>query len=98
MLLMLVTVTLSPYGWFADSIVLLPSIAFALAPAAKQKYSSGILMAINTVALVILLFIRAHITSPAYVWLPMAILLWFVYTVKKPQPVFASLQAKEQTP
>ncbi|MGB7190848.1 MAG: glycosyltransferase 87 family protein [Acidobacteriaceae bacterium] len=85
MLLLLVTVTVSPYGWFADSIVLLPPIVFALASPQKHKYSAGILMAINTIALVILLVIRARITSPAYVWLPLAILVWFLYTLKKPQ-------------
>lgn len=93
MLLMLVTVTVSPYGWFPDSIVLLPSIMFALASPAKHKYSSGALIAINTAALVVLLVVHAHITSPAYVWLPLAILLWFLYTLKLPQPASARIEA-----
>lgn len=85
MLLMLVTVTLSPYGWFADSIVLLPCITAALASPAKRKYSTQILIAINTIALVILLVVRARITSLAYAWLPLAISIWFLYAFKRPQ-------------
>lgn len=83
MLLILVTVTVSPYGWFTDSIVLLPPIAFALASPAKRRHSAAALMFINTLALVVLLVVRAPITSPAYVWLPTVILLWFIYTLKE---------------
>lgn len=83
MLLLLVTVAVSPYGWLADSIVLLPPIAFALASPARPKYSVGILMGINTIALGILLVVRARITSPAYLWLPVALLAWFLYASKK---------------
>lgn len=98
MLLMLVTVTVSPYGWFADSIILLPSIAFALASPVKHRYSAGLLIVINTIALVVLLVIRARIISAAYVWLSPAILLWFLYSLKQPQHASAPLKTGEQIP
>jgi hypothetical protein len=90
MLLMLVAVATSPYGWFTDSIVLLPSIVFALGLPNKSKHTIPILMAINTGALVLLLVFHPPLTSVAYAWLPGSVLAWFLYATRKPRRVQAS--------
>jgi hypothetical protein len=79
MLLMLVTVLVSPYGWFSDEIVLLPSLAFAVTFPNKRKHSLRVLVAINSVALLVLLAAHATLTSGGYVWTPLAWLTWFLY-------------------
>jgi hypothetical protein len=79
MLLILVTVMVSPYGWFSDEIVLLPALAFAAASPQKRKYSLKILMAINGIALLVLLVAQPSIVSRAYVWTPLAWFAWFLY-------------------
>jgi hypothetical protein len=79
MLLMLVTILVSPYGWFSDEIVLLPSIAFALACSERRRYSIEILLAINSVALLIVMVAHANLSSRAYLWTPLAWLAWFLY-------------------
>jgi hypothetical protein len=78
MLLMLVTVVVSPYGWFTDSIVLLPSILFALSSQKKSNYLVTILIAINTIALLVLLVFHPSLSSLAYAWLPASLLAWFL--------------------
>lgn len=80
MLLMLVTILVSPYGFFTDEIVLLPSIIFAFSFTAKRKYSGWILFAINTAALIIAMALGAQLSSPAYTWTPVAWLAWFLYS------------------
>jgi len=79
MLLMLVTVLVSPYGWFSDEIVLLPSLAFAVTAPDRRKYSLKALVAINGVALLVLLAAHATLTSGGYVWTPLAWWAWFLY-------------------
>jgi hypothetical protein len=79
MLLMLVTVLVSPYGWFSDEIVLLPSIAFAVAYPHKRQHSLSLLVAINGVGLLVLLVGHATLASGGYVWTPLAWLAWFLY-------------------
>jgi hypothetical protein len=79
MLLMLVTVLVSPYGFFSDEVVLLPSIAFALSLPQKRKYSEWILLSINTIALLIVLVKHAALSSHAYIWTPITWLAWFLY-------------------
>jgi Glycosyltransferase family 87 len=104
MLLMLVTVCVSPYGFLTDEIVLLPPIAFALGLAQKRKYSAWILLAINTAALLILIVGHAALTSGAYIWLPFALLIWFLYATKlaatqnNSSPVHLPPMAVEKTP
>lgn len=78
MLLMLVTILVTPYGFFSDEIVLLPSIAFAIAYPHRRKYSGWILLVINTAALCVVAF-SGKLASPWYVWTPTAWLLWFLY-------------------
>jgi len=82
MLLMLVTVLVSPYGWFSDEIVLLPSIAFAFTISQKRKYSVEVIVAINSVALLVLLIAHPSLTSCAYLWTPLAWLAWFLYSTE----------------
>jgi hypothetical protein len=82
LLLMFVTVLVSPYGWFSDEIVLLPSLAFAFTFPQRRKYSTEILVAINGVCLLILLIAHPPLTSNVYLWTPMAWLAWFLYATK----------------
>lgn len=79
MLLMLVTILVSPYGFFTDQIVLLPSIAFALLMPERRKYSIPILIAINAAAILLLMRPHASLVSPALVWTPLAWFAWFLY-------------------
>jgi hypothetical protein len=80
MLLMLVTVLVSPYGWFSDEIVLLPSLAFAFTFPKKRRYSMKVLVAINGLALLILLMAHPSLSSYAYLWTPLAWTVWFLYS------------------
>ena len=79
MLLMLVTVMATPYGSFTDEVVLLPSIVFALSIREPHKYSVGILLAINGIALLIVVVFHPRLSSSAYLWTPLAWLAWFLY-------------------
>jgi hypothetical protein len=79
MLLMLVTILASPYGFFTDQIVLLPSIAFALTFPKKRRYSGPLLLLINSIAFVPLVMPHASLTSLSLVWTPAAWLAWFLY-------------------
>jgi hypothetical protein len=78
MLLMLVTVTVSPYGFISDAIVLLPSIVFALSYVERRKYSGWILLSVNCFALLLILGLHS-LTSPALAWFSPALLAWFLY-------------------
>jgi Glycosyltransferase family 87 len=82
MLLMLVSILFAPYSWLTDEAVLLPSILFALTFTEKRKYSTWILLAINTAVLLIALGEQASLKSRAYMWTPVTWLLWFLYTTK----------------
>ena len=82
MLLMLVSVLVSPYSWLTDEAVLMPSILFALTYAEKRKYAAWILLAINTAVLLIALVKQASLTSRAYLWTPLAWLAWFLYATR----------------
>jgi hypothetical protein len=84
MLLMLVTILVSPYSWLTDEAVLLPSIIFALASAEKRRYSAWILLAINSVVLYIALVRRAGLITHEYCWTSVTWLIWFLYATYKP--------------
>lgn len=79
MLLMLVTILASPYGFFTDEIVLLPSIAFALLAPQRRKYSVSIFLAINITAIIQLSLPHASLVSPVLAWMPLAWFAWFLY-------------------
>lgn len=78
MLLMLVTITVSPYGFISDAIVLLPSIAFALSYPQTRKYSGWILLSANCLALFVILAVHS-LSSFALAWFSPALLAWFLY-------------------
>jgi hypothetical protein len=80
---MLVTVLVSPYGWFFDEIVLLPSIAFALLGAERRRYAMETLVGINVILIVLLLAVHAPLTSGVYMWSPLAWLGWYLYATSK---------------
>ena len=79
MLLMLVTVAVSPYSWFPDEVVLLPSLAFVFTFPQRRKHAVKILVAINMVALLVLMVGHPSLSSGAYLWTPLAWLTWFLY-------------------
>jgi len=96
MLLMLVTILVSPYGWFPDQIVLLPCLALIFKSSTRRKYSLEILAAINGLALFVLLIARFSLTSYAYLWTPLAWLAWFLYSTEgftKTAPVLSGADA-----
>jgi hypothetical protein len=86
MLLMLITVLASPYGWFTDEIVLLPSVIFALRLPEKRKYSGWILLSINCAAALIYTAAGASLESPFLLWTPIAWLAWFLYATNGVRP------------
>lgn len=79
MLLMIVTVFASPYGYFTDEAVLLPSILYALSFRKQSKHAAWTLLAINTIAIALVLGRHALLASRAYMWTPITWLLWFLY-------------------
>lgn len=79
MLLMLVTVMVSPYGWVSDEIVLLPALTFAVTFPQRRMYSLQIIVMINMMALLILMVGHPRANSSAYLWTPLAWLAWFLY-------------------
>jgi hypothetical protein len=79
MLLMLVTVLVSPYSWFPDEIVLLPTLAFAITFPRRRMRSLEILVVINLVATLVLMAGNRSIVSTVYLWTPSAWLAWFLY-------------------
>jgi Glycosyltransferase family 87 len=83
MMVLLVAVMASPYGWFTDEIVLLPALAFAFnLPAvspSRRTRSMAILAAIDVAALLIVLAGNFPVFSYAYMWTPIAWFAWFVY-------------------
>jgi hypothetical protein len=90
MLLMLVTILASPYGYFSDEIVLLPAILFALALPEKRKSSVWLLLAINTIALYVVLAMHSGLSSLAYLWLSITWLPWFLYATWSSLSCFCS--------
>jgi hypothetical protein len=79
MLLMLVTVLVSPYSWFPDEIVLLPALAFAITFPHRRARSLEILAVINLAAILVLMAGNRSIVSTVYLWTPSAWLAWFLY-------------------
>jgi len=79
MLLIIVAILTSPYGYFTDETVILPAILYALSYRRKNEHSAWILLAINTAALCIVLGRHALLASHAYMWTPITWLAWFLY-------------------
>jgi Glycosyltransferase family 87 len=76
MLVMMVAVLTSPYCWIADEVILLPSVASALAPS-PRRYSMEILAAINFAGVV-----GICLTIRSLAWFPLALFLWYLYAVQ----------------
>ncbi len=86
MLLMIITVLASPYGYFTDEVVLLPSILYALTLRGRSKYSAWALLVVNTIALAVVLGTHAVLDSRAYMWTPVTWLAWFLYATRGFEP------------
>lgn len=86
MLLILVTVLVSPYAWMTDEIVLLPSIMLALTNENKSKYSTVIFVAISGTVMAMLMM-HVQLTSGAYLWTPAAWVAWYIYTQYPSAPI-----------
>lgn len=82
LLLMLVAVACSPYGWFTDETLLLPAIFGGLKSPTRPKYSMWILLIANSVAIGIV-FSHTSITSRGYLWTPLVWLAWYIYSTRK---------------
>jgi hypothetical protein len=76
MLVMMVAVLTSPYCWIADEVVLLPSVASALA-SSTRKYSLAVLAAINFAGVV-----GVCVTIRSLAWFPLALFLWYLYAAR----------------
>lgn len=83
MLLMLVTIVASPYGWFTDEIVLLPCLIFALNLPQQRKYAGGLLLAANALAIIVYTAFGASLESPFLLWTPITWLAWFLYATRR---------------
>lgn len=83
LLLMLVAVACSPYGWFTDETLLLPAIFAGLRSPTRPRYALWMLLTANTVLIAIVL-LHNSITSRAYLWTPLVWLAWFLYSTRKP--------------
>jgi hypothetical protein len=79
LLLMLVTVLVSPYSWPPDEIVLLPALMAALSSSRRRSYSVALMVAVNSIAMLMLLAAQIPLISGAYVWTPAAWLACFLY-------------------
>jgi hypothetical protein len=78
MLLLLVSVSCAPYGWFFDEAVLLPAVLAGLYRALDSGRSLLPLGLIAGIAL-IEVYGNVQITSPFYVWTAPAWLGWYIY-------------------
>jgi hypothetical protein len=97
LLLMLVTVLTSPYSWFPDEIVVLPTLAFAITFPHRRARSLEILVVINLAAVLVLMAGNRSIVSTVYLWTPSAWLAWFLYATNgfRIQSGSLTLQPKE---
>jgi hypothetical protein len=78
LLVLLVSVVCAPYAWFTDEAVLLPAILAGLYTATQLRRSLIPLALIAAIALIEVL--RAvPLTSPFYLWTPIAWLAWYLY-------------------
>lgn len=87
MVLMLVTVMASPYGWFTDEVVLLPSLIFALNLPQQRKYAVWLLLAVNIAAFAVTQIGASGsgfaLETPFLVWTPTAWFAWFLYATHR---------------
>jgi hypothetical protein len=81
LLVLLVSVACAPYAWFTDEAVLLPAVLAGLYAATELRRSLLPLALFGGVALIEVL--RAvPLTSPYYLWTPLAWLAWYLYATR----------------
>jgi hypothetical protein len=82
MLVLLVSVMCTPFGWFTDESMLLPAVLAGVYRAAESGRS---LIPIGLIAGVALLevLVPVQITSPFYIWTTPAWLAWYLYATRK---------------
>jgi hypothetical protein len=76
MLVILVTILTSPYGWISDEVVLLPAV-LSVVLSAPRKFSMEILIVLNCAAL-----LAFCVTVQARAWLPLVWFAWYLYAVR----------------
>ena len=81
LLILFATIISSPYSWATDEVILLPAMMAALASPEKPKYGTFVLALTNGVAFV-LVACQFDLSSPAYVWTPLAWLGAFLYCTR----------------
>lgn len=82
LLVLLVSMMCTPYGWFTDEAILLPAILVGVDRAIDAKRSLIPLYLILGVAL-IEVFAPAQLTSPYYLWTTPAWLGWYLYATRR---------------
>jgi hypothetical protein len=82
MLVLLVSVMCTPFGWFTDESMLLPAVLAGVYRAAESGRSLIPIGLIAGVALVEVL-VPVQITSPFYIWTTPAWLAWYLYATRK---------------
>jgi Glycosyltransferase family 87 len=81
LLVLLVSVACAPYAWFTDEAVLLPAILAGLYTATEMRRSLLPLALFAGISLLEVL--RAvPLTSPYYLWTPIAWLAWYLYATR----------------
>jgi hypothetical protein len=78
LLVLLVSAVCAPYAFFYDESMLLPAVLAGIYCAADSRRSLLPLGLIAGVALVEV-FANVQITSPYYLWTPLAWLAWYLY-------------------
>lgn len=84
LLVLLVCMLCTPYGWFTDEAVLLPAVLAGVYSALDAKRSLIPLYLIVAAALIEVLA-PAQLTSPAYLWTTSAWLAWYLYATRPPR-------------
>jgi hypothetical protein len=81
LLVLLVSVLCAPYAWFTDEAVLLPAIVAGLYSATERRRSPLPLAVFGGVAMIEVLA-TVPLTSPFYLWTPLAWLAWYLYATR----------------
>jgi hypothetical protein len=85
LLLLLVSVLVSPYAWFTDEVIVLPAILAGLYAMSNSRRSLLPFGCIAAAAL-IEVFAGVRLKSGAYVWTTSAWLVWYLYAIYPARP------------
>lgn len=88
MLVLLVSMLCTPYGWFSDESILLPAVLAGVYSALRNGRSLIPLYLIAGIALIEVLA-QAQLASPYYLWTTPAWLAWYLYAARNSQTVQA---------